>query len=315
MAETNEQGIYSLVSKRMREEFLPIYEDIPFTTKDIWHLFKLDRAEYVTIKETGKRVHVSDVKREIAKFLRNVSVVNTRERLLDKLGNSDKYVVIKTDMEEIDIFSESSYADIWLPFQLHELVKVSEGGLIILAGASNSGKTGFLLNTAFYNCDKWEVHYFNSETSVALLRDRALAIKPELRPPLPFKIWDRTDNFSQVVRPGCLNIVDYMDMMAEGRNVFEIALENRKIVERLNHKGVAIVAIQKPRNRELGYGDSTSLFKPELYLALDNNKLKIIKRKAVVNPAINPTGKTWTFSLSHKGTWFNNIQETTEIDA
>ena len=254
-----------------------------FRTEDIWR-------QYNVLTTDGKEVVWQRLK----------ELVETK--LIEKSGM--RYRHIDSDMDEIDVFQEAHFVSIHYPFPFEELFRMSEKSVMVVAGGSDAGKTALLLNIAYQNMDDWEVHFFNSETGVALLQERLLGLG-NLPNPLPFKIWERMDNFADVIRPAALNIIDYLDMDSE---VYMVGAEIKKILKALN-KGVAIIGLQKPSGRDLGYGGAFSLKKAEVYLSMDSNKLKIIKAKSRVNPKVNPVNKQWSFQLDDTGSKFIKIQE------
>lgn len=220
-----------------------------------------------------------------------------------------RYRKIDRDMEEIDIFQEARFVYIRFPFKLEESIRISEGGIMVVGGEKNAGKTAWCLNIAYLNMNDWEVHVFNSETGPALLYERILGIDPNISNPLPFKLWDRIDNFADVIVPDALNIIDYLDMDAEH---YMISAEIKKIMKALK-KGVAIIAIQKPPGRDLPLGGPSSIKRAEVALALEANKLKILTAKSRANPKINPVNKQWTFWLDDTGSNFLNEQPSPDI--
>lgn len=254
-----------------------------FHTYDIWRSFN------VTTKD-GKQV----VNQRLIEHIKaqRIEKDGLRFRKIDK------------DMEAMDIFQHTEFVYITFPFPLQSFIRLSEGSVMVIAGASDSGKTAFCINTAMLNYEEWDVHLFNSETGVALMKERILAVDPDICNPLPFKIWDRMDNFADVIVPDALNIIDYLDIDSE---IYMVGAEIKKILKALG-KGVAIIGLQKPPERDLGYGGQFSLKKAECYVSMDKNKLKIVKAKSRANPSINPINKTWTFHLDSKGSNFENIQ-------
>lgn len=259
-----------------------------FRTEDIWKQYNVQTTE-------GKNT-VWQRLRELA-GIGKIEKSGLRYRRIDK------------ELDEINIFTNSHYANVKFPFELENLVRLSEGAVMVVAGESDSGKTALLLNIACMNYPTWkEVHFFNSETSPVLLQERLLAIEPNFTDPLPFKIWDRMDNFADVIRPNALNLIDYLDIDSE---VYMIGAEIKKILKALN-KGIAIIGLQKPEGRDLGYGGTFSLKKAEIYIAMFKNRLKIIKAKSRADKRVNPVNKEWTFLIDDTGSRFLNIQPSME---
>ena len=61
-----------------------------------------------------------------------------------------------------------------LPLGLDQYVLIYPGDLIVVAGATNAGKTAFLLDLVRFNWDQFPVKYLTSELSDKLLTLRLL---------------------------------------------------------------------------------------------------------------------------------------------
>jgi len=198
--------------------------------------------------------------------------------------------------EEIDWLNAdvSATFPIKWPFQLERLVQTYPKNIIIVAGASNSGKTAFMLNTIYENMSlhAGNIHYFSSEMSPEELKLRLKKFN------LPdafwnFKAYDRSTNFADAIVPDGLNIIDYLELTD---NFFAVGGEIKDIFDQLRN-GVAIIAIQKKAGVDLGRGAEFTLEKARLYLAMDPNRLKVIKAKNWAKEGVNPNSKTFKFKL------------------
>jgi len=202
------------------------------------------------------------------------------------------------------------------PFELEKLIRILPKSLIILAGSSGAGKTALLYNIVYMNMYDFPIHLFsNSEMGDGQMDERFLAIDPDFPESLPFEVWRREDNYADVIKPDAINVIDYLDLDNE---VFMIGYELKKIIQKLN-KGVAIVAIQKPEGRDLGYGAGYSVKSASLYLAMDKGKrkgdpgkLKVVKARERAISEVDPVGKTWGFHLCNRGANFIDITEEVE---
>ncbi len=220
-----------------------------------------------------------------------------------------------TELNEVDIFQKEKFVFLKFPFDLHKYVRLTEGALEVIAGGKDSGKTAWLLNMAYLNMRDWETHYFDSESGPTLLLERLMGLDPNLPNPLPFKIHSRVRNFSDVIFPDALNIIDYLDLGSEFQNVGDELL---RIVEALN-KGVAIVGLQKPPPtrtkdgklivRDWGYGGRPTIHRAQVAISIDTGKLKIVAAKSRTNKKINPVNKSWTFRMDDTGSNFLDIQD------
>lgn len=191
------------------------------------------------------------------------------------------------------------------PFELEKFVRILPKSLIILAGAPGAGKTAFLYNVLCLNMFEFDCHLFNSEMGLTQINERLYAIEPDIVNPAPFHIRHREDNFSDVIEPDAINLIDYLDLESE---VYMIGYELKKILSKLN-EGVAIVAIQKPEGRELGYGAGYSLKGASVYLSMDRGRLKIVKARERTNNWVDPVNKTWSFRLDNNGAKFMFVHE------
>lgn len=178
------------------------------------------------------------------------------------------------------------------PFHLERLINLYHKNLIVVAGASNAGKTALLLNLVRENMDKHRIVYFSSEMGPEELRLRLEKFG------LPITSWrfearERSTNFADVIIPDAVNIIDYFELTD---NFYQIGGEFKKIFERLT-TGIAIIALQKKAGEDLGRGGAFSLEKARLYLSLDSGTLKVVKAKNWARPGENPNGMVFRFKL------------------
>ena len=151
--------------------------------------------------------------------------------------------------------------------------------IIVVAGATNSGKTAFFLNFIKMNMDKFEeFHYFNSETSAQAFRKRL----DKYGEPISFwekklKVVDRASNYSDVIKPNGINIIDYLELDPE--KTFKVSEYIRDIFNKLD-QGIALIGIQKATNASFGRGGEFTLEKAQLAISMDYDKAKIVKCKS-----------------------------------
>ena len=108
-----------------------------------------------------------------------------------------------------------------------------------------------------------------------------------------FTVEERSVNFADVIRPDCINVIDYLELAGD---FYAIADHMRQIHDRLD-SGIAIVALQKKRGAELGRGGDFGLEKPRLYLSMDHGEATIQKCKNWVNHEENPNGMKLGFKI------------------
>ena len=192
--------------------------------------------------------------------------------------------------------------DIKLPFGLNDMIENRPGDIIGLAGLPNAGKTSLMFNIAAGTMYDFKCHYFTSEMG----QDELIMRLGKFRD-VPWEDWDkhlnvyqRTENFSDVIRPGegNINFIDYIEMSDE---FYKIGGYLTEIHKKLNG-AVAIVALQKNPGTDVARGGYGSLEKPRLYIAIDPGRMKIVKAKNWKGKT-NPNGMEMTFKL-HNGTEF-----------
>jgi len=208
------------------------------------------------------------------------------------------YRKIELECEEMDWQNApTDDVDIKFPLDIHELVRIYPGNIIIIAGEPNAGKTAFLLETIRINMDRHSIHYFNSEMGSSELKIRLGLFEAEKA--WDFTAWERADNFSDVIRPDMVNIIDFLDITDEFWKVGTVI----KDIHAKLRKGIAIIALQKNFGRDVGRGGELSLEKPRLYLAMSRGEIKVVKAKNWRGDK-NPNGKVKDFKL-YKGSVFS----------
>ena len=192
------------------------------------------------------------------------------------------------------------------PLKIHEYVNLFPGNLVVVAGATNAGKTALLLNVVYLNqfSLKLPIYYFCSEMGEVELRERLEQFDGLAIQEWNFKPFDRSTDFADVIAPDCLNMVDYLEMTDD---LFAINSHLTAITRKLGN-GLAIVAIQKKVNAKFGRGQEFSAEKSKLYLSMDETKITIVKGKSWVNKKVNPNGLSARFNLLH-GSEFEMTQE------
>ena len=204
------------------------------------------------------------------------------------------------EWEEADV---GNVVDVKFPFGLEKLVKIYPKNIIVIAGSFNAGKTAFCLNFIQLNMDKFPIVYYSSEMGAEEMKVRLSRFSIDN---WKFEARERSSNFTDVIQPDKINIIDYLEITD---NFYMVGAELMGIFNRLK-KGIAIVALQKKRGAEMGRGSDFSAEKPRLYLTMDNSELKIVKAKNWAIEGKNPNGRKFTFQLV-KGCQFLNILEKT----
>lgn len=245
------------------------------TTEGNWNTFQLDKDLFINSeRERANR-------RLILKRLRDANYIEKTN------CRDDQYKRVIIDEQAINWLSadvDSEYP-LKLPFDIDSYVKIYPKNIIVIAGSSNAGKTGFLLNVAQKNMDRHDVFYFSSEMGAQEFKVRLSKFKNEDGTQFPLNKWkfkaiERSFEFNHVIRPNALNIIDYLEIYD---NFYTIGTDIKKIYDKLRN-GIAIIAIQKKKGEELGRGSDFTLEKSRLYITLERQfkeygKCKIIKAK------------------------------------
>jgi hypothetical protein len=125
--------------------------------------------------------------------------------------------------------------------------------------------------------------------------------------PPPFKMYRRTEHFSDVIKPDHLSVIDYLRVNME--QSYAISSELFAIYNSLGDRGIAVVAMQKPPgDRKLAFGGASTAFEPTLYIGMDKGWLGFEKVKIPKISDRDPYNLKIEFSLKN-GVNFYNISE------
>lgn len=241
----------------------------------------------------AKCLHLSS--REDDKNLSKVLKRFVDQGLIEKYGNMRGSFRSKdAEINEINWEScDDTVVDVRWPFELDKLYLTLPKNIIVIAGSPDSGKTAFCLNFAMLNMEKHPIKYFSSEMG-------ALELKVRLKKfGIPFNKWqqvkfiERSLNFADVIEPDGINIVDYIEVPEEA---WKIATPINEIFRKLN-KGICIIALQKPRGRDVARGGESTLDRPRLYLSMGSGQIKIVKCKNWANEDKNPNGLSLEYKI------------------
>ena len=287
----------------------------------------LKKVEYFKFHLTNWAYHLStgefttmdidrefDIKSKDEKRTRSIAI---KSLLLDgTIQTSGKrhgnYRLVDSGLKPMDFVNATGEPfDLWLPFNIHDKVKVFPGNIIQINGEKNSGKTAFVLNIVKGNMNKHRVVYFNSEMgaqelNLRLSLDNTLSLQS-----WNFVAYERSSDFSDVIVPGegNINIIDFLEIHDE---FYKMGEYMRNIHDAL--KGaIAIVCIQKNKGQEFGLGGGRTEEKPRLILNLMPGKVMIKMAKNWVGLE-NPNGKQVDFKLVNgikfmqQADWYKEIK-------
>ena len=108
-----------------------------------------------------------------------------------------------------------------------------------------------------------------------------------------FEAIERASDFADVIRPDCVNVIDYLEMTTQ---LYEVNLHLTAIGHKLG-SGIAVVGLQKKQGAQFGSGQEFSLEKPKLYVSMDRGKLQIVKGKCWAMKNVNPNGLQVSFKI------------------
>lgn len=242
-----------------------------------------------------------------------------KEGLIEKTGRrAGEYRIIDNQADEIDFLNASNepFPILW-PFRLEEYASLYSKNIAVIAGAPNAGKTALVLNLAAMNLSRYKgrIRYISSEMGATELKTRLQKFK------IPLEDWQGVDfrekagNFSDVLMPDWINIVDFYEISSD---FWKIAEDLKRIYQKLN-KGIAVVCLQKSPGKDQGRGGDFGLEKPRLYLNLDTNPpdgavLEIRKGKNWAKEGRNPNRYKTHFKildgakLIQQGDWFLELR-------
>jgi hypothetical protein len=91
----------------------------------------------------------------------------------------------------------------------------------VIAGAADAGKTALLLNFIKLNQFDFSIYYQSSEMGKEELASRLVNFEDITLDEWNFNAEERSTDFADVIRPDCINIIDYMELTGDFYNVAE----------------------------------------------------------------------------------------------
>jgi len=225
----------------------------------------------------------------IIKRLKDIPVIESHPT------NNKLYRYINTAVRVIDFKSADNTKPLAIryPFGIEKYFNTFPGNVVVVAGSPDAGKTAFLLNIIRLNQYDFSIYYQSSEMGKSELQNRLKNFEGIELQDWNFTAEERSSNFTDVIRPGCVNIIDYLEM---SDNFWQVADYLKQIHDKLDG-GIAIVALQKDPKAAQGRGGTFGLEKPRLYLNMDAGKILIRKAKNWTHPEQNPNGLVLNFKL------------------
>lgn len=192
------------------------------------------------------------------------------EKLLEKQeGRRGVFRILDDKVNEavMDLLSEPDIKEfnVKLPLELNDYCVVSPGNIIVVSGSKSSGKTALLMNIAWLNQDRFEVHYLNSEMHETEFKKRMKKFAPLNK--WHIRGYKCHKNFADFIQsdPKKVYIIDFMEIHD---NFYEIGSKIRTIHEKIGDS-ICFIAIQMKGGAALGRGGDFSAEKARLYLTMD----------------------------------------------
>jgi hypothetical protein len=209
-----------------------------------------------------------------------------------------------------------------LPLGLEQYVLIYPGDLIVVAGATNAGKTAFLLCLVLLNWHLFQAKYLTSELSEVRLSIRLHSFCEVHGTTLDD--WERhvdfrrrDSNFAAAMNPAELNVIDYLEIY---RDFHEVGMPIKEIFKcQQGQPGVTFLGLQMKHGNILGRGGALTMEKPFLYLTLDYfkerdlNRLVIEKAKDPAKYEVNANGRDFWFRIE-KGCKFIPVAKPKDAD-
>ncbi len=207
------------------------------------------------------------------------------------------------------------------PFELEKYAAIYPKNVAIVAGQKQEGKTTFLYDFIKLNMYNYQIELFNTETGPEQMHDRF----NDLGIPIdaPIMVYERYDNFADVIDPEGISVIDYLDLNSE---FYLAGMEIDKIFRKLT-TGIAIIGMQIPPasvtyikgikkviERDYAYGGGSTAKRAFIYVSLFSHKLKLKHAKKPVQKNVNPENMMWTYSFDPETGQFINITRYYEND-
>ena len=253
-----------------------------------------ETSGWFSYEDCDKELEIRDSKdkdnrRQVIKRLKDAGIIESHPSHNKLL----RFVKVAVRIVDFKAAGSKTPLAIKYPFGIESYFRTYPGNIIALAGAADAGKTAFLLNLIQRNMADFSIYYQTSEMGDAELASRLEKFEGITLDEWNFTAEERSRDFADVIRPDCINIVDYLELAGD---FYMVADYLKQLHDKLS-SGIAIVALQKKRGAELGRGGDFGLEKPRLYLSMDAGKLTIQKAKNWADPQVNPNGLVLNFKI------------------
>lgn len=293
-----------------------------------------DELELYLRNFVGMDVHINTILKELdllpteAVRLRELLCGRLREKKITKpSGRRDGWFKVLLDVKPVkvggvrpeDIYNftfPQGHSDA-SSFGLEDLMTISAGDLIVVAGKSNAGKSAFIYNILGQNIGKHSCLLMGNEiaSSDGLILPKFLRRLKRMEwanffnsdGELNFTLLPIAEDYEDYIQKDAFNIVDWITIPEK---VWLIG-STLNHIKKAAGKGVAVAVLQKKSDSDFGYGGEPTEHYADVYLKIDpygekESRLTIGKVK---EPKQRATGRMWAFKIIDFGANFSNIRE------
>ena len=298
--------LYREVSKRV-DEWLDIHDGETFDLDIVCRHLEIASAE--GRKQAANKLRNEVLKGRLEKSNRIYRYINNNINYINwyEGGMGETYFDL--------IFPSNHQAKDLSYFSFQDSIRISPGSVIVVAGQTNAGKSCFARNLVWDNMDKHKIRMQVSQTSAAAFARYASNMtwsNPMIDIKTPkFELIERYEDFQDLIVPGWLNIVDWLD--ADKVEYYKIGALIKAMQAKVGD-GVLAVMIQKNSNSQFGDGGEKSAKWADLYITLSYNReknfsrLNIEKAKEWVGNH-DPNGRVYGYEIVNYGSQLANIRE------
>jgi hypothetical protein len=248
---------------------------------------------------------------ESKKHLRVILFRLEQEGIISNLG-SGRYRKLDSELKPMDWRNADpgNTVDLKYPFGLEKYCLIYPKNVIIVAGQKQEGKTTWLYDFIKLNMGKFKIDLFNSETGVEQMKDRFNDLGLTDAPGIEnLSVYERYDNFADVIQPNHISVIDYLDMNSEfylvGTEIDAIFRKTNSIVligMQIPPPSTTLVkGVKKVIERDYAYGGGVTAKRAFIYISLGNRKLKIKHAKKPAQPNVNPANMQWSYNFNEHG--------------
>ena len=254
-------------------------------------------------------VKLNDDKNNVLNTLKSL----VEQNIIERVGKSTStYQRVENNFEKMDLSkSHGETINIRFPLNLTKDCRIYAKNVIVIAGETNSGKTGFLFNICWRNRRNLKFRYITSEMTEDEINSRISNFQMTREEWESFcEFGSCTKDYHNAIDPDGINIIDFMEVYDD---FYRIGEKIKQVFDKLN-TGIAIIAIQKKTGAQYGRGGEMSLEKARLAISLYTHghfdegifgRAEIIKCKNFVNGR-NPEHKEVFYQLKY-GYYYDTI--------